>query len=63
MPVSPCTKVCQLNPASDLCRGCGRTLAEIAAWGRMPETEQARIMALLPDRIAKAEVPAQSGTA
>ncbi|MEM7442053.1 MAG: DUF1289 domain-containing protein [Pseudomonadota bacterium] len=29
---SPCRKVCLLDPAEKTCRGCGRTLDEIAAW-------------------------------
>ena len=29
---SPCNKICTLDPASGLCIGCGRSLAEIARW-------------------------------
>jgi predicted Fe-S protein YdhL (DUF1289 family) len=29
---SPCTGVCQLDASGRVCRGCGRTLEEIAAW-------------------------------
>jgi len=32
-PASPCTGVCQLD-AADICLGCGRSLAEIAAWSQ-----------------------------
>ncbi|HVD73273.1 MAG TPA: DUF1289 domain-containing protein [Xanthobacteraceae bacterium] len=49
---SPCNKVCTLDPISALCIGCGRTLAEIAAWSRMSGDDRARIMAELPRRIA-----------
>lgn len=49
---TPCLKVCVLEPGSRLCRGCGRTIEEIAGWGAMSEGERRRIMALLPDRIA-----------
>jgi uncharacterized protein len=31
-PASPCVKVCQVDKSAGLCRGCGRTLAEIGAW-------------------------------
>jgi uncharacterized protein len=31
-PASPCVKVCEVDRAAGLCRGCGRTLEEIAAW-------------------------------
>lgn len=49
---SPCTKVCTIDPASGLCRGCGRSLDEIARWMSLPEGERARIMAELPRRLA-----------
>jgi predicted Fe-S protein YdhL (DUF1289 family) len=52
---TPCLKICVLEPGSKLCRGCGRTIAEIAGWGAMSESERRRIMALLPDRIAASE--------
>jgi predicted Fe-S protein YdhL (DUF1289 family) len=47
---TPCIKVCIVDPASRLCRGCGRTLDEIARWSVMTDTERARIMATLPER-------------
>ena len=31
-PASPCVNVCQINPDTGLCRGCLRTLEEIACW-------------------------------
>lgn len=49
---TPCLKICVLEPGSKLCRGCGRTIDEIAGWGAMSAGERRRIMALLPDRIA-----------
>ena len=36
-PTSPCIGVCQLDPTKNLCRGCGRTIAEIAAWPDLSE--------------------------
>jgi predicted Fe-S protein YdhL (DUF1289 family) len=51
MPIaSPCNKVCTIDPRSGLCHGCGRTLAEIAQWGSMSDSERQRIMAELPGR-------------
>ena len=47
---SPCTKVCQLDPRSGLCIGCGRTLDEIARWAEMSDAERERVMAELPQR-------------
>jgi len=29
---SPCTSVCRMSPATGLCEGCLRTIAEIAGW-------------------------------
>ena len=51
---SPCLNMCRLDAAGLACRDCGRTLAEIAAWGTLPAAEQTRIMALLPARLAAA---------
>jgi predicted Fe-S protein YdhL (DUF1289 family) len=49
---SPCNKVCVVDPASSLCIGCGRTLAEIAGWIGFTPDERRRIMAELPKRLA-----------
>ena len=49
---SPCNKVCAVEPVSGLCLGCGRSLAEIANWIGMSESERARIMDELPQRLA-----------
>jgi predicted Fe-S protein YdhL (DUF1289 family) len=38
-PVSPCIKVCVLD-AEARCTGCGRTIDEIAGWGRMSAAAQ-----------------------
>ncbi|MCJ2120272.1 DUF1289 domain-containing protein [Methylobacterium sp. J-001] len=53
-PSSPCTKVCVLDAASGLCRGCGRSRDEIAAWGGLPEARRRAIMAGLQDRMRAA---------
>ncbi|MGM0833486.1 MAG: DUF1289 domain-containing protein [Pseudomonadota bacterium] len=39
-PLSPCIQVCTIEPSSSLCKGCGRTLDEIACWGSMTEAEK-----------------------
>jgi predicted Fe-S protein YdhL (DUF1289 family) len=49
---SPCNKVCTVDPASSLCVGCGRTLAEIAGWLGLSVAERRRIMIELPRRLA-----------
>ena len=47
---SPCNKVCILDPATQTCIGCFRTMDEIAAWGALSEAERAAIVAELPAR-------------
>ena len=49
---SPCTKVCIIDPRSGLCRGCGRTLDEVARWTSFSDSERDRIMTELPQRRA-----------
>jgi uncharacterized protein len=47
---TPCIKVCEIDPVRGLCRGCARTLDEIARWGTMSDGERGRIMGELPAR-------------
>ena len=49
---TPCDKICILDDASGLCRGCGRTVDEIARWTTYNDAERARVMAQLPRRLA-----------
>jgi uncharacterized protein len=56
---SPCNRVCTLDPATDLCLGCGRSLAEITAWARMTDAERARVMADCEQRLAARRPAAQ----
>jgi hypothetical protein len=53
---SPCIKVCTIDKPTGLCAGCGRSLAEIAAWSRMTADERRRVMAALPARRARLSV-------
>lgn len=57
---TPCVNICVLDPRSGLCAGCGRTVAEIAAWSGMSDAERSRIMAELPAR--RAARPAVAAT-
>jgi predicted Fe-S protein YdhL (DUF1289 family) len=41
---SPCRKICTLDPASQLCLGCGRTLADIERWGGLTASERTGLM-------------------
>jgi len=49
---SPCLKLCDIDRPSGLCRGCGRTLAEIARWSSFTPLERRDIMAALAARLA-----------
>ena len=49
---SPCNKICTVEPVSELCIGCGRSLTEIANWIGLSDDERSRIMAELPRRLA-----------
>ena len=52
---SPCINVCQLNSVdlndpNTFCKGCYRTVTEIAKWGRMTALERRAIMQKLSAR-------------
>ena len=47
---TPCVKVCIVDPESNLCLGCHRTLMEIAGWARLDDDARARLMVELPGR-------------
>lgn len=50
---SPCNSVCVIDDASGWCRGCGRTLGEIARWGTTDAADRAAVMAALPERMER----------
>jgi uncharacterized protein len=39
-PDSPCTNLCVIDPDTGWCKGCARTLDEIARWADMSPEEQ-----------------------
>jgi predicted Fe-S protein YdhL (DUF1289 family) len=47
---TPCVQVCVVDGESGLCLGCYRTLAEVAGWGCLTDTERRAIMGALPGR-------------
>ncbi len=47
---SPCIDVCCMDATSGFCRGCLRTLDEIAAWGDADEAERIAILAAVARR-------------
>jgi predicted Fe-S protein YdhL (DUF1289 family) len=50
---SPCTSVCEMDPRSGYCRGCFRTLDEIAAWSVLDAEGKKAVLAALPERRAE----------
>ncbi len=50
--LTPCIKVCVIDPVSGLCAGCGRSLAEIGGWLGFSDAERRAVMAALPARLA-----------
>jgi predicted Fe-S protein YdhL (DUF1289 family) len=52
--VSPCVNICRIEPATRRCRGCARTIDEIARWTALSDAERDRILADLPARKARA---------
>jgi uncharacterized protein len=56
---SPCINVCRMDAAGRFCEGCGRTLAEIAAWSSMNDTARREVWRQLPQRRAAVVVGAR----
>jgi uncharacterized protein len=54
---SPCVSICRMNPQTDLCEGCLRTLDEIAAWGRMDDATKREVWQAIGDRLASKKNP------
>ena len=51
-PASPCLGICLMDPATRMCRGCLRTVAEIAAWYDATPAQKQAILARLAARRA-----------
>ncbi|MDP3256038.1 MAG: DUF1289 domain-containing protein [Bosea sp. (in: a-proteobacteria)] len=50
---SPCVKLCQLDPTTRHCLGCGRSLDEIGRWSSLSEAERRAIMARLAEQTSR----------
>jgi predicted Fe-S protein YdhL (DUF1289 family) len=48
--VSPCINICEIDPASGLCRGCARTTDEITGWSGGTDAWRHTVMRALPAR-------------
>lgn len=51
---SPCIRICELDPASGLCRGCLRTIEEIQDWPSSSNREKLEILRVI--RVRKQEL-------
>ena len=60
---SPCVSICKMDPASELCEGCFRTLDEIALWSRMEEKSKRAVWMQIGQRIAVAQAHAERKSA
>lgn len=49
---SPCVRLCTLDPRTDICLGCLRTLDEIKAWGGLDADGRRAVLARLKERRA-----------
>jgi hypothetical protein len=47
---SPCVRVCRLDPATEICIGCYRTLDEISYWTRYTNAQRQAIREAIPQR-------------
>ena len=54
---SPCVRVCQLDPDTGFCRGCYRTVDEIAGWPEMSDRDKEECLNLLAERKERAGEP------
>jgi uncharacterized protein len=50
MPASPCIGICLLDPSTGYCRGCLRSVAEIATWHEASAAEKHAILARIAGR-------------
>jgi len=49
-PASPCVGICLMDPATRQCRGCLRTVEEIARWYEESPAEKRALLAVLQAR-------------
>ena len=54
VPASPCLGICLMDPRTRTCRGCLRTLEEIAGWYTANNAEKRAILGRLEERRAAA---------
>lgn len=47
---SPCVNVCRIDPDTELCEGCLRTIDEVAEWATMSNTERRAVLQAIEQR-------------
>ena len=50
-PPSPCISVCKIDPDSNLCYGCLRTLEEIGAWANSDYEDKRAVWGKIAERL------------
>ena len=50
---SPCVSVCRMDPVTELCEGCLRTLDEIALWSRLDDAGKRDVWQVIGDRLQR----------
>jgi uncharacterized protein len=58
----PCEKICIVDHASGLYRGCGRGLDEIDLWASFFDGERTSIVSKMPHRLAAMDAGAAAST-
>jgi uncharacterized protein len=61
---SPCVSICRMDPRTQWCEGCFRTLEEIAGWAGMDDEGKREVWRMIQARAlgSAALSPAHSGT-
>jgi predicted Fe-S protein YdhL (DUF1289 family) len=50
MIVSPCINICEIDPKTNICMGCGRTMKEISNWINLSVEEKKKLLLELKKR-------------
>ena len=48
---SPCLSVCVMDPQTEVCAGCWRTLEEIGVWSRMSDEAKRQVWQRIQQRL------------
>ena len=48
---SPCVSICSMNPQSQWCEGCLRSLSEIGEWSRADDAQKRQVWQLIAERL------------